>query len=108
MARVGFSRWLHPNWPSRHAWSAYNGSKPSISTVGISYRSRSVVGGRLWPAGCWHGRSTPSSGNDLAAQHLRFVPRRHVREICNLFPVWVNLVGSLAQSRLAELLIFAR
>src|SRR5450755_1754316 len=30
--------------------------------------------GRLWPAGGWHSRSIPSSGNTRAFRHLRFVP----------------------------------
>jgi hypothetical protein len=29
---------------------------------------------RLWPAGGWHSRSTPSSGNIRAFRHLHFVP----------------------------------
>jgi hypothetical protein len=46
-----------------------------ISVTDVSSCAMSEVGhGRLWPAGCWHGRSTPSSGNHLAARHLRFVP----------------------------------
>jgi hypothetical protein len=34
--------------------------------------------GRVWPAGCWHSRSTPSSGNALAFGRLRFVPQPDV------------------------------
>jgi hypothetical protein len=40
---------------------------------------RSAMGqGRLWPAGRWHSRSTPSSGIPGAARRLRFVPNSEV------------------------------
>ena len=42
-------------------------------------RAMSVLGqGRLWPAGGWHSRSTPSSGNTRAFWYLRFVPNPEV------------------------------
>jgi hypothetical protein len=50
------------------------------------YRWRQPVSalgqGRLWPAGEWHSRSTPSSGNTRAFGHLRFVPKTE-RSYCS-------------------------
>jgi hypothetical protein len=41
---------------------------------------RTALGqGRLWPAGGWHSRSTPSFGIPRAFTHLRFVPGRDLR-----------------------------
>jgi hypothetical protein len=48
---------------------------PQRKVTRLRYAVESALGqGRLWPAGEWHSRSTPSSGNTRAFGHLRFVP----------------------------------
>ena len=41
--------------------------------------------GPLWPAGEWHSRSTPSSGNTRAFGHLRFVPKADQSEEVSIY-----------------------
>ena len=64
----------------RHRDARFNqvGSKAKPLALGSGPRFSSErpfwVKGGLWPAGGWHSRSTPSSGNTRAFRHLRFVP----------------------------------
>jgi hypothetical protein len=59
-------------FPDRHL--AISRDMVNPRTVGPRGSTSASGQGRPWPAGRWHGRSTPSSGNTRAFRHLRFVP----------------------------------
>ena len=73
---------------------------------------RSEVGqGRLWPAGGWHSRSTPSSGNTGAFRSLRATYRHsRLRRLRGMLSetehaelLLADLVGRVDRLRLAEI-----